>query len=367
MTAATNLVQELGASRSGHDDGTGFQAQVGSALEAYFDSAGGRAAGYSPHFATMWQHLREAVQGGKWMRPRLVHISYAAYGGRDKSSCATLAAAFELLHAALVVHDDVIDRDFVRRGRDTIGAVYRDFAIGHGHSQLDAEHAGLSAAIVAGDLLLAGSLQLAGTASAGHPQSAGIMESFHGAIFASAAGELDDLVFSLARRSPELAEVLTMERLKTAVYSFEAPLKTGALLAGVLAADADALAAVGRKIGVAYQVTDDLLGTFGQPEFTGKSVESDLREGKWTVLRSYAESAEDAEQFTAALAAFQRGEQDAEAVRRQLRALGAADYAQDLAAHLVDDAMDQAADLGLPLPLFAELTSICEQILTRRS
>ncbi len=339
-----------------------FQVQVKRVLDAYFASEARRASRYSPSFGVLWEHMAASTSGGKWMRPKLVHLAYGAFGGRDMESCGELAAAFELLHTALLVHDDVIDRDFVRRGSDTLGAVYRDLAVAEGHGQADSDHAGYSAAIIAGDLLLTGSLRLATSASTGHWNSAAILSTVHEAIFASAAGELDDLLFSLRALSPGLPEVLGMERLKTAVYSFEAPLRAGALLAGQSADMAGALADVGRDIGVAYQVIDDVLGTFGESSLTGKSVESDLREGKRTILTTFADGRED---FAAVLEAFRRGDTDADVVRAALKELGAESYALTLAANLAGQALGKAAGLDLPEVLLTELTRICDYVLTR--
>ncbi|MGO4385733.1 polyprenyl synthetase family protein [Specibacter sp. RAF43] len=345
-------------------DWTVFQGRVKDLLGQYFAAEGRRAAGYSPAFSVLWEHMGGTIAGGKWMRPKLVYLTYDAFAGRDWKACGELAAAFEMLHAALLVHDDVIDRDFVRRGNDTLGAVYRDVALGEGHAAADADHAGYSAAIIAGDLLLTGALRLATAAAAGHPHSGTILATIHEAIFAAAAGELEDLLFSLRRVSPGLEEVLNMERLKTAVYSFEMPLRAGALLAGEPAATADGLAAVGRDIGVAYQLIDDVLGTFGQSAMTGKSVESDLREGKRTILTTFADGSDP---FGRALAAFRRGDTDVAAVRAVLQELGAQGYAVALAEELVGRALDRAAQLALPESLTLELTQICDYVLTRRS
>lgn len=345
-------------------DWAAFQGSVRDVLDEFFASQRKRAGVYSPAFGELWDRMAATSRGGKWMRPKLVYLTYEAFGGSGWRACSELAAAFEMLHAALLVHDDVIDRDFVRRGVQTLGASYRDFATTAGHNTADADHAGFSAAIIAGDLLLTGSLRLAASAATGHGQSQDILATIHEAIFAAAAGELDDLLFSLGRSDPDLLDVLNMERLKTAVYSFEMPLRAGALLAGESAATADALAAVGRDIGVAYQVVDDVLGTFGQQSVTGKSVDSDLREGKRTILTSFAEGSTE---YAAAAAAFRAGDGDAEAVRTVLRQLGAQEHALTLARNLVADAMGKAAALELPESLFLELTQICDYVLGRRS
>lgn len=352
------------AANSSRVDWEAFQEHVKASLSDYFSAQKMRAGAYSPAFAELWDHIAASTMGGKWMRPKLLYLTYHAYAGQDWQACSDLAAAYEMLHAALLVHDDVIDRDFIRRGSATLGAVYRDVAVAQGHDREMADHAGFSAAIIAGDLLLTGSLCLAGSATPGHPQAGAILATVHEAIFASAAGELDDLLFSLGSVSPGMSDVLHMERLKTAVYSFEMPLRAGALLAGASAGSADALAAVGRDIGVAYQVVDDILGTFGQETVTGKSVESDLREGKRTILTTFAQ---DSSEFSSVLTAFRSGKVQVEDVRKVLDGLGAQEFALNLAQSLVSDALDKAQQLELPEFLLRELADICDYVLARRN
>ncbi|ALO66476.1 hypothetical protein AS189_08190 [Arthrobacter alpinus] len=364
MPSTEHSLNNFGTLQEDALDWDAFKTQIQSSLDKYFLDHGARAQNYSPAFAQLWASMSTATRGGKWMRPRLVFLTYSAFGGVDHQACGDLAAAFEILHAALLVHDDVIDRDFVRRGVATLGAEYRDRAAGLGHTADDADHAGYAAAIIAGDLLLTGSLRMATAAALGHPHSGTILETMHEAIFASAAGELDDLLFSLGGLRAEMPEVLNMERLKTAVYSFEMPLRAGALLAGESLATADALAAVGRDIGIAYQIIDDVLGTFGESAVTGKSVDSDLREGKRTILTTFAAGAQE---FTNVTESFRRGQVDTDAMRKVLHQLGAPNFAVGLAESLVADALDKAQELDLPASLYAELSALCDYVLTRSS
>ena len=110
------------------------------------------------------------------------------------------------------------------------------------------------------------------------------------AMFASAAGELIDVDFSIVAEVPRVDDILTMERLKTAGYSFEGPLQAGAILAEASEEVVVTLGDFGREIGIAYQIVDDLLGVFGAEAETGKTTIGDLREGKRTVLIAYATS-----------------------------------------------------------------------------
>src|SRR5690606_22836334 len=119
------------------------------------------------------------------------------------------------------------------------------------------------AAVIAGDLALSAAYRLVDrTGAADHIRSR-LRELLDDAITASAAGELADVDFSLRDESPSVDEIVEMEREKTAVYSFEAPLQSGAVLAGAFDETVDELGEFGRNIGIAYQIVDDVLGVFG--------------------------------------------------------------------------------------------------------
>jgi geranylgeranyl pyrophosphate synthase len=252
-----------------------------------------KAVGYDPAYGRMWQVIDDYLQtGGKRIRPYLVLLSYQAYGGRDLAAVAPIAAAWELLHACLLVHDDIIDKDTVRHGRPNIAGVYK---VLYGEP-IDAEtsHHALSAALLAGDLLLSGSQQLIMQA----PLDPSLAVAVHGvlsdALFGVGGGELLDIesVFEpLDSAQPE-----KVARFKTAEYSFELPMVCGALLAGASHDEQQKLRLVGREIGVAFQLVDDVLGVFGDTERTGKSVDTDIYEQKRTVLVQQAMSMASPEQ-----------------------------------------------------------------------
>lgn len=317
----------------------------------------------SANYAVLCQRLETNLDGGKLTRPLLVHVSFRAFGGMDIGAAATLGAGFEMLHSALLMHDDVIDRDFIRRGAPNLGAVYRDDVLSLGHPGDTAEYAGHAASIIAGDILLAGSIRLAALAGMTTPNARAIIDVVHAALLASAAGELDDLLFSLSPASTPVSEVLNMERLKTAAYSFEAPLQAGALLAGAPQEVAARLGRLGRHIGTAYQIIDDVLGTFGDPAETGKSIESDLRSGKRTVLTAQAEGHHGFRQARDDFAAGFIGIDD---LRQALADCGVEASARTLASHLVSSALQDAEGLELTPKVMQELTMIGNHVLNRR-
>jgi geranylgeranyl diphosphate synthase type II len=184
------------------------------------------------------------------------------------------------MHAAMLMHDDIIDRDYTRHGQLNVAGHYRQRYAGHHRHR--PEHYAASTALLAGDLALAGAYDL--ILSAPLPahvraHAGGIMSQ---TVFTLVGGEFLDTEAVL--RPLEAPDSLKIALLKTASYSFEAPLRLGALLARAGAAELAALVQYGRQLGVAFQLADDLLGLFGDESATGKPTDSDLAEGKITYL-----------------------------------------------------------------------------------
>ncbi|RKQ33152.1 polyprenyl synthetase family protein [Kocuria tytonis] len=354
-----------------------FRDAVHRELDEFFAAPGNRVPA-SPGFPVLWERIREQLAGGKLIRPRLTYIAWRSFTAATPAAgeaaapvpdaqCVRLAASFEMLHAALLVHDDVVDRDWRRRGRPTVGELFRRDALAAGAPEHEAEHAGESAAILAGDLLLAGALRLATTCTSHPERSRAVADVVFEAVAASAAGELDDLLLSLHRfgaEHPAVQDILDMERLKTATYSFEAPLRAGSLLAGAPAELAERLAHAGALLGVGYQVVDDVLGTFGDPEVTGKSADADLRSGKATVLTAHGMQVPDARRVLEELAA---GDTTVAAARRALTTCGAKEAAVELATDLVNRARTTLDELPLPATQRAQLDALCHHVLNRNS
>lgn len=338
---------------------------VEDALDDFFDAAGRRAAAYGPAYVELWRELRANTTGGKLFRPRMVIAAHRGLGGVASDVVGRVGAAFELLHTALIAHDDVIDREFVRRGQPNISGTYRDRALAGGAPAADAEHRGMSAAVVAGDLALFYSYRLVD-----HSGVTGLMRSrllalMDEALFASAAGELLDLDYSGAITIPTVDNILDMERFKTAVYSFESPLKAGAILAGASDDIVDALGEFGREVGTAYQIVDDLLGVFGDEAETGKSTTSDLREGKRTVLVAHAAETELWEKMAPLFGSPTLSDVEARTLRRMLEQSGARDYAEQLLAQHVLRARTVLELPCVPAGLRLELEPVIDVVLRR--
>ncbi|BDI24155.1 geranylgeranyl pyrophosphate synthase [Herbiconiux sp. L3-i23] len=300
-------------------------------LSDYFSLSARRAGRIGDSYAALWRRLESSASGGKRFRPRLVLSAYQAYGGDDLAAAAHVGAAFELLHTALIVHDDVIDRDFTRRGLPNVSGSYRDIATTAGIPIPAAEHRGQSAAVIAGDLALTGAFRIVEGAGLASDVRDAVLEQLDEAVFASAAGELADVDFSMVAEPPTVDQVVAMCRLKTAVYTFETPLKAGAVLAGAPAHDLTLLGRFGCEIGIAYQAMDDLLGLFGDERATGKSTLGDLREGKSSLPIAFAAASPHWAELTPFLGKPDLSDAEAQTARELLIASGADTHTRALA------------------------------------
>ncbi len=334
-------------------------------LERFFSLAKNRAAAFGTQYVELWQSLEENTTGGKRFRPRMVMAAYQALGGTDLEAAAYVGAAFELLHTALIVHDDVIDHDFARRGAPNIQGTYRNRALDAGSSLEVAEHSGISAAVIAGDLALFNAYRLIDRSGVADDVRYRLVEVMDEALFASAAGELIDVDFSIHPEMPLVDDILTMERLKTAVYSFECPLQAGAILAGAEENVVQTLGDFGREIGIAYQIVDDVLGVFGTESETGKTTIGDLREGKRTVMIAFADSTPEWGEVKHLFGDPTLTEADAQVLRDALVACGARSFAQGLARYYGNRALARLAEPHIPEAMRAELNPVADDVLGR--
>lgn len=252
-------------------------------LAAFFDSSISQARAIDEHYLTLWENLKTLHgAGGKRIRPKIVLLSYGAFGGKDLASIAPIACAHELLHFSMLIHDDIIDRDLTRYSVDNISGSYSKLYSPFVTSTNDRLHYANSAAIMAGDLMIAGAHKLINTSSVDSDMKTQAFDILYESIFSVAGGELLDTESSF--RPFGAIDPLKITRYKTASYSFVAPIVTGAVLAGASAQHIETLTALATNLGIAYQLTDDLLGVFGDEALTGKSNTGDIREGKKTYL-----------------------------------------------------------------------------------
>jgi geranylgeranyl pyrophosphate synthase len=268
------------------------------------------------HGETLAEHAGATIAaGGKRLRPLLVFV---AAGDAEGEGLVRAATAVELVHSATLVHDDVLDTAALRRGMPTVWS-----------------SAGREAATATGDLLFARAF-----AELARNKSVEEIRVLSDASCALAEGELRQRADAWNADVP-VQRYLTRCELKTARL-FEAACRLGALESG---GDPDALGAFGRRIGLAFQVLDDVLDVSGPASRTGKHRGTDLLDG--TVTLPYILARERDPELAALDPRDVRDPEAAERVCDRIEATGALDEARRRALEIVDDAKDR---LGADLP-----------------
>ncbi|MDB5167286.1 MAG: crtE [Candidatus Saccharibacteria bacterium] len=260
-----------------------IQNLINQTLIDFFEVSIEKAHNVDEHYETLWKNLYDLHKsGGKRIRPKIVLMSYEAFGGSDYATIAPIACAHELLHFSMLIHDDIIDRDTMRYGVDNISGRYQKLYAKVLSDKSDQSHYANSAALIAGDLMLAGAQRLINESNLSSDQKVALQRIMYDSIFDVAGGQLLDTESSF--RPLGSIDALKIAHFKTASYSFVGPFLTGASLAGANKKDTETLRDLAMNLGIAYQLTDDLLGIFGDEAETGKSNTGDIREGKRTYL-----------------------------------------------------------------------------------
>jgi len=232
----------------------------------------------------MLERIEEfCLRGGKRLRPALVYLGYRLLGGKDSDDIVKTSLVVELIHSFLLIHDDVMDESFLRRGKPTLHKRYEDeckkcYQKYNNHARL-----GESLAVLAGDLSHCLALNLLHSAPFPSDRKMRVLDKLHQAIQATIFGQELDLRLE-AKGMSKPKDILRMYRLKTAQYTFECPLQVGVILTGGSNKDLELISSFSIPLGIAFQIQDDILGLFGDKEVTGKSVDNDIRQGKQTLL-----------------------------------------------------------------------------------
>jgi len=201
------------------------------------------------------------VNGGKRLRPYMVIRSCQILKGKV-SNAMPAASAVEMVHNFSLVHDDIMDNDEMRHGVPT---VHKKF--------------GMPIAILAGDVLFSKAFQIITDSKLSPIATTQLVSRLAKACVDICEGQLLDVKMAEERRIPSQAEYITMIGKKTAAL-FDVSCAMGAICATNKVKDISNLSSFGRNLGIAFQITDDLIGVMGDPKITKKPVGNDLREGK---------------------------------------------------------------------------------------
>ncbi len=201
------------------------------------------------------------TNGGKRLRPYMVVRSCEILKGKA-SNAMPAASAVEMVHNFTLVHDDIMDNDEVRHGVPT---VHKKF--------------GMPIAILAGDVLFSKAFQVITDSKLSAKSTTHLVSRLAKACVDVCEGQLLDVKMAEEKKIPSQAEYITMIEKKTAAL-FDVSCAMGAICATNKTKDIVNLSSFGKNLGIAFQITDDLIGVMGDPKITKKPVGNDLREGK---------------------------------------------------------------------------------------
>jgi geranylgeranyl diphosphate synthase, type I len=304
----------------------------------------------SPHIARSISYLEEfCLRGGKAIRPLLVILAFRLAGGTGEEAY-KVAAAVELFHKQLLGLDDVADRDEVRNGGPTLWKKYQDFFVEA--KWADAQHHGRTFAEIDITLLESFGYELIRTADISAEQKLQILSVINNLTFGAT---IIGWQISYVMNHDALADANEAEFLKgleyvTAKYTFEAP-----LLIGLSAAVENphfyqlksALTEYALRVGLAFQIQDDILGLFGDPAEMGKAVGNDVREGKKTLLlqKAFQEGSEADKKFLTDVCGRELNPGELEKIQKIVRDTGSLEYSQKLAKKSVEGGIAALATL----------------------
>jgi geranylgeranyl diphosphate synthase type I len=318
-----------------------YQTQINERLGKFFDKKIEEATRISNYTQEVVAAAKEyTLRGGKRLRPIFCICGYKCLSDHNLEAIIEASISLELMQSSLLVHDDIMDEDELRRGKQTFHIVCKNLCERR-FGKIKALKFGENIAIVAGDLLEAYGEEALAKSSFKSEYVKKALAKYAEIVKNVGYGQILDIT---AEREGDFneAEILTIHKLKTASYTIEGPLHIGALLAGANEADLQILSDYGIPLGLAFQIQDDILGLFGSEEKTGKSVGSDIREGKKTLLILHALercTEDEKELILKALGNERVTMEEIDAVRIIVRRTGSLDYSKNLVAEMTDKAV----------------------------
>lgn len=289
MTTIDKIVTDTKSEKSINAKKTlvNFVKKINRELEKYFDYEIKNAFGVSKKERQLSKHILQHIKEhnlrpAKRLRASFVYYGYKLLGGKNEKDILKATMSIELVHTALLMHDDFMDQDDTRRGLPTTHEYYKKY-----HSskkfRFDPVHYGESMAVDAGDAALCMGFKILGQSNFPSTEKLTALNRLLTGITNTAYGQAFDITLEGKGKATE-KDITDLHLAKTAIYTYKNPLHIGAILADAKDKDLELINKYAIPGGVAFQLQDDILGLFGNPEKTGKPAHSDLRQGKMTLL-----------------------------------------------------------------------------------
>jgi geranylgeranyl diphosphate synthase type I len=317
-----------------------FQEEINPLIGQYFDQVIAESKKEDLFVAETLGAVKDIMMaGGKRLRAAGMYYGYLAGGGEDRAAMLQTSVSVEFIHAFLLIHDDIMDRDAIRHGVPTIHERYRHLAETL-FPKTDATHFGNSIALIVGDMVGALGNDIIFRSPFPKERVFQALSRLQKIIAFTVIGQAKDVYFEYRKQAtPE--EILKMYEAKTAKYTMEGPVHLGLLLAGAEEEMLTAFSAYAIPLGIAFQIQDDILGLYGSSERIGKPQGSDLKEGKMTLLNALLLERLSAKERGEFVAVLEKGvlldEKDIEYVKNLMRESGVLEEVKNQANQLIHE------------------------------
>lgn len=239
----------------------------------------------SPFFIKTLKILKEfSLRPGKKIRAILVNHGYLLLGGKDKKNILKASIFIELIHNFLLIHDDILDKEEMRRGKPSLHRLYQKET--KLKDKKEKEYYGLSMSVVAGDMMEFLARKILSESKFSAECKTNAIKKLNQILISTAHGEMFEYWLRKNREIKKITEkdILEIYKNKTAYYTFIGPLQIGAILAGAPEKSLLLLEKIGLPLGIAFQIEDDIEEIFGDKKTIGSKLGSDIQENQPNLL-----------------------------------------------------------------------------------
>lgn len=307
-----------------------------------------------------------SAREGKRIRPLLFILSYLGYSKMPATGYLTSAVALELIQSFILIHDDIVDRSDLRRGLPSLHKL-----VAKELSAIRVRFNGNDAAMLIGDIIFALGIKTFLAIDEPAERKNIAMNALLESALYTGCGQVNELWVSMKDIGKvSLEDIYRIYDQKTGHYTFILPLMLGAMLSGEGDSEMKKLASIGKSLGRAFQVQDDLIGLFADEDKSGKSQLSDLRGSKKTILTVIAYqagSASDRKKIASLLRKDNAGLGDLKAMRGIVERTGARGIALDAARKMVAHARAELAGLRISLKYRELISSLIDEVFPKLS
>ena len=343
-----------------------IKSRIDKAIASFLDDKIKEASQVSEASKLLMQNIKEfSLRKGKRIRPLMVVYGFKCFSQEKEEEIIKVSIASELLHDYLLIHDDIMDESDLRRGEPTFHKVYEKIYSEKGLSGV--EQYAENSSLLAGDVLAA--LAVEPILEADFPAELKVraVKRFCETNSLTGFGQELDVLLELNKEA-KAQDVNLVHTLKTAKYTIEGPLHIGAILAGATKEQLKVLSDYAIPAGRAFQIQDDILGVFGSEEKVGKPIDSDLKEGKKTLLIIHAlenGSSEQKKRLLEILGNQSISMQDVEDARKIIQETGSLEHSKKLAHELAHKALEVAQKTDFKEEGKQFLISIADKLVSR--